>query len=153
MQKDKKIEPINDDKKLLKETAVAAVSAASNGIYNLSIKEAEHYKTLSILYFAGFLSFVLIMLVIGYALFVYEASNFVLQDGTTMWGIIATKSLIFVPLIILAWFFAHEAIKSRERYEIAIHIAFFISVTSELVETKDRAELFKEIIGIVKSHS
>lgn len=153
MQKDKKTESMENKKKLLKETAVVAVTAASNGIYNFSIKEAEHYKTLSILYFAGFLGFVLIMLVVGYALFVYDTANFTLQDGTTMWGIIAMKSLIFVPLIILAWFFAHEAIKSRERYEIAIHIAFFISVTSELVDAKSRGEIIKEIIGIVKSHS
>ncbi|MBR7159277.1 MAG: hypothetical protein IKD08_06370 [Alphaproteobacteria bacterium] len=118
----------------------------SSGLARWNQKEAEHYKALSVVYLVGFLVFLFVMIAFAYALFIYDASQFMWRDGTTMWGVMLAKAFIFVPLIILAWFFGHEFLYTKARYEMYMHRAFVFQAIEEVIDAETRSAFVKEVL-------
>lgn len=119
----------------------------SSGLARWNEKEAEHHKILSVVYLIGFLAFLFVMIAFAYALFIYDASQLVWKDGTTMWGVMLAKIVIFIPLIILAWFFGHEFLYAKTRYEMYMYRAFVFQAVEELIDTETRSAFVKEVLS------
>ena len=119
----------------VKDLALTAGEALSDEIVLHLFKNAARLKAEAGAFMAAFVAVLAVMLAFAYGLFVYEPAALVGKDGSTMWGVVVTRLVIFIPLIILAWFFATEAVKTKKRCE-----EFFIA-----------AFLFKELQGFVKA--
>ncbi len=138
---------ISDSETNLRQTAEIAGGIVFSELAKWNLKEAAHYKTLSILYLIGALAFLFVMIAFAYALFIYDASLFIWKDGSTMWGVIMAKSAIFIPLIILTWFFVHEFLYAKDRYEIYMHRASIFQIMEKIIDTENKADFIKEILS------
>jgi hypothetical protein len=118
-----------------KKLAQAAGEILSDEIVSHLLESAVRFKAEAWAFLVAFITVLAVMLAFAYGLFVYEPATLVWRDGTTMWGVVVMRLIIFIPLGILAWFFGAETLKTKKRCE-----EFFIA-----------AFLFKELQGFVKA--
>ena len=118
-----------------KKLAQAAGEILSNEIGPYLFENAARLKAEAWAFLVAFITVLAVMLAFAYGLFVYEPATLVWRDGTTMWGVVVMRLIIFIPLGFLAWFFGVEVLKTKKRCE-----EFFIA-----------AFLFKELKGFVKA--
>ena len=129
-----------------KKLAVAAGEILSDEIVSHLIKNAMRLKAEAGAFLAAFVAVLAVMVAFAYGLFVYEPAALVWRDGTTMWGIVVTRLIIFVPLIILAWFFGAEAVKTKKRCEEFFVAAFLFKELKGFVKAEDKAAFIMDLL-------
>ena len=129
-----------------KKLAVAAGEILSDEIVSHLIKNAVRLKAEAGAFLAAFVAVLAVMVAFAYGLFVYEPAALVWRDGTTMWGIVVTRLIIFVPLIILAWFFGAETLKTKKRCEEFFIAAFLFKELKGFVKAEDKAAFIMDLL-------
>lgn len=122
-------------------------------LYEHSMKEAEHLKILSMLYMAAFILFAIMMIAFAATLYTYPIHHFVWNDGSTIWGAVIFKLLVFIPLAFLLWFFGTEARKARICYDIAMARSFVLKFAQEMLSSDDKKQFLKDFLKdfVIKS--
>lgn len=128
-----------------------------SSLYKKSLEDAERVKTLLILYTATFILFALLMVALATSLFLFPTEGIIWRDGSTLWGVVAFKIVIFIPLLLVTWFFGSEAKRIRILYEMIMLKAFIMKFAEDILVSSDRKEFVKEFLldmalNIVKAH-
>ena len=122
-------------------------------LYERSMKEAERLKMLTILYMSVFFLFAVMTIAFAATLYAYPAQHLVWHDGSTLWGIVVFKLLIFIPLAFLLWFFGVQTRKAKATYELALARSFILKFAEEMLAADDRKDFLKTFLKdfVIKS--
>jgi hypothetical protein len=129
-----------------KKLVLAAGEVLSDEIVMHLFKNAARLKAEAGAFLAAFVAVLAVMLAFAYGLFVYEPAALVWRDGTTMWGIVVTRLIIFVPLIAAAWFFGAETVKTKKRCEEFFVAAFLFKELKSFVKAEDKAAFIMDLL-------
>lgn len=130
----------------IKKVVVQGEELLLSSLYERSMKEAERIKILVVLYMAAFILFSVIMISFAATLYTYPTHLFVWNDGSTIWGVIVFKLLVFIPLAFLMWFFGSEARKAKTLYELIMIRCFALKFAEEFLSAGNREEFVKEFL-------
>lgn len=146
-----------EDKNAAKELLMEGGKLITASLYKRSVEEAERVKAIFILCTSLFILFALLMVALGTALFIYPTEGVIWQDGTTLWGVVIFKLLIFIPLFLITWFFGAEAKRIHMLYEMIMLKSFVLKFAEDVLESNDKKEFVKDFLlnmalNIIKLH-
>ena len=137
----------------IKQVAETEGEIVLENLYERSLKEAERLKMMTIFYMSAFMLFAIMTISFAATLYTYPAHHLVWNNGSTLWGVIIFKLLIFIPLAFLLWFFGCQTRKTKAAYELTLARSFVLKFAEEMLGADDKKEFLKDFLKdfVIKS--